>query len=76
MSTTTVSIAESAAAISEESHRISAIGPMLTRDQAEESILAIRLALAALSGQVRHLPSEAPKDSPEPFVGQRKGWWP
>lgn len=73
MSDLTCQLQECTAAICEESHRLSALGPVLTRDQAAESVLLLRLSLASLEGLVHQLPSEHPA-VPLPALSQLKGW--
>lgn len=60
MSTTTIAIAEAAGVISEESHRVAALGPVITQGQLMTSCHLMRLALAQLEGQVLRLPAEHP----------------
>lgn len=74
--TTSHAIQEAAAVIQEEGHRIASLGPVLSRRQAEDSLLAIRFALAKLQALVPLLPSEHPKAPLEPSVGQGMGVWP
>lgn len=73
MSDLTVGIQEAAAAISEESHRISGLGPVLTREQAADSVLLLRLSLAKLESLVHLLPPQHPA-AHVPALSQMKGW--
>lgn len=73
MSNTTVAISDAAGVISEESHRIAALGPVLTRGQLLASILEMRLALAKLQGYAPLLPVEHPA-APVPELSNLGPW--
>lgn len=73
MSTTTIAVTEAAVVLQEESHRIAALGPVLTQGQLRASILDMRLALAKLESYAPMLPVEHPA---APVPERLLGPWP